>query len=176
MGSGERGTIQSPRPQVAPPLPALMPVSPDCSLDAPPAPGPPSGQLPQPVQPLHVSLSAQHLPRAAGHSHCHQLAPHGKYEAHAPSSLWCLGLWSWVPPAGVFVLTRPRRRSDGLPQSWGVGGGWGRDADPKLVGLGMVCASPSFPSLFPSPRPPRSCQRSRRPRGRPSSPCGRVAR
>ena len=58
-----------------PPLPALMPVSPNCSPDAPPAPGPPSGQLPQPVQPLHVSLSAQHLPRAAGHGHCHQLAP-----------------------------------------------------------------------------------------------------
>ena len=68
------------------PLPALMPVSPNCSPDAPPAPGPPSGHLPQPVQPLHVSLSAQHLPRAAGHGHCHQLAPHREYGARP---LWC---------------------------------------------------------------------------------------
>lgn len=73
-----------------PPLPVLMPVSPDCSPDAPPAPGPPSGELPQPVQPLHVSLSAQHLPRAAGHGHCHQLAPHCEY-GHIPCRLSGVG-------------------------------------------------------------------------------------
>lgn len=63
---------------------------PTAPLDDPPAPGPPSGQFPKPVQPLYVSFSAQHLPRAAGHCHCHQLAPHRKYRARILVSMLTL--------------------------------------------------------------------------------------
>lgn len=86
---------------------ALMPVSLDCFPDAPPAPGPPSGQFPQPVQPLHVTLSAQHLLRATGHSHCHQLTPHCKY-GHTPHPSLVLSTlvldaptWGFCPPKAL---------------------------------------------------------------------------
>lgn len=100
----------------------------------------------------HLTVSTGHIPHLPS-----GLGLVGGHVLHAPS-------WDFVIPKALREIRRPYPELEGGNRV-GEGCMAGGSTSPCLLSL----------LLSPLARPPRSCRRSRRPRGRPFSPCGRVA-